>query len=205
MAEIIRTGVSVSVNDAQRRDLEETLAHIKNGAARALTVGINRTGTTGKSRITRRLTSILALKRKQIADVIKWAKANFDTLEGKIIINRKGIPLYEFSPRPTQPGKTKAAGVSVKVKKQEPRKVLAHTFIAQMKSGHVGIFERRGRGNKRSPRLPIDERFGPTPLGVFANAPGVAQEELSALGDILRKNVASQVDRLLNRRKVDRD
>lgn len=123
-------------------------------------------------------------------------------------------------------------GVTVKTRKGRGREVLPGTFVARMKSGHVDIFERartvkygslskedqatysagllhfsksrvvtRG-ANMRVARLPIQKRFGPTPLGVFENAPGIASQELAALSDVLEKNVDSQIELLLSKQKA---
>lgn len=54
-----------------------------------------------------------------------------------------------FAPRQTKKGVTaKAWG---------KRKLYRHAFMAQMKSGHMGIYRREGRE-----RLPIKEMYGPS-------------------------------------------
>jgi hypothetical protein len=65
------------------------------------------------------------------------------------------IPLYQFRavPRSVMTGQT-TGGVSALLKKTEN---FRHAFIARMKSGHTGVFERTA-----SKRNPIDEMFGPS-------------------------------------------
>jgi hypothetical protein len=137
------------------------------------------------------------LPASTVKDAISIRSANYQKLFGSIHLSRKPIPLYDFG------GLQKAAGVSVLVRRQGGRQVLPGTFIARMKSGHIGVFERHGRQGNRAERLPIDERFGPTLLGIFAGAPGVAREVIDGLEDTYRKNLASQVDRLLHRQKAE--
>lgn len=192
------------------------LAEIANGANKAVSAAINRTLTTGRSRITRRLKKEINLpagnaKDPQDGTISKFLKirkasdgggGGVANLEGQIIITREPLSLMLFKPSPNTPGPTKVAGVSVKTRTGKAKELLRHTFVAKMKSGHVGVFERQGRGNKRVKRLKIQERFGPTPLAVFEKAPGIAEETLSELGDVLEKNINSQVDRLLGRSKT---
>ncbi|WP_419692229.1 phage tail protein [Burkholderia gladioli] len=66
-------------------------------------------------------------------------------------------------------------GVSVQVK--TGRTVLRHAFIATMRNGHTGVFERKGNAHKKVMRngkvfrsgLPIKELFGPSIPQSLAN------------------------------------
>jgi hypothetical protein len=191
--------VTVSISEAQRAELADVLAGVKNGAAKASAAAINRTLTTGRSRIVRRVRAEVNIKAKDAREAVRIRKATAaGTPEGFIVLSKRPIPLYDFG---AKPGKR---GVSVKVRKRAGREVLRGTFVAAMRSGHKGVFERKlvgGPGGRRVGRLPIVERHGPSLLGVFTGAPGVAAEELAAIGDVLQKNLASQVDRLLGRKR----
>jgi len=195
--------ISVTVTPAQQKDLEQTLAGITNGLSRVMVGAINKTLLTGRSRIVKRIGQEIELKQKVIRESVGIRRAKGgESPQGAITFSRKAIPLIKFSPQPKLPGKGKGrTGVTVKVRKGK-RETLRGTFVARMKSGHIGVFERKGRGAARVKRGPIVERYGPTVLGVFDGAPGVAAEEIAALGPVLMKNIASQVDRLLARRKT---
>jgi hypothetical protein len=210
--------VNLTVSDEQKRQLAADLAGIKNGVAKACAQAINKTLATGRATVTKRLAPELAIKQKLIREQIGVRKADYKTQRGYVTIRKKSLPLYDFNPIPKlplhearaaaatkgkKPPKRPAVGISVKVRPGRGRQVLAHTFIARMKSGHVGIFERAGRGGKRVPRKVIKERWGPTPLGVFLNAPGIAEDVLAKLGGTLAKNLESQVDYLLAKSKAD--
>ena len=190
--------IQVTVSPEQRAKLAEDLADIRNGVPRAVSAAVNRTLSTGRSRIVKRIRAEVAIKAKDAREAIRLRKATAAKPEGFIVISKKPIPLYDFG------AKQGKGGVTVKVRKAGGRETLKGTFIAKMRSGHVGVFERKltgGPGSKRVKRLPIRERFGPSLLVVFEGAPGVAAEEIAALGDVLQKNLDSQVNRLLNRPK----
>ncbi|MFM0243794.1 phage tail protein [Paraburkholderia sediminicola] len=79
------------------------------------------------------------------------------------------IPLINYGARQTK------SGVSFSVK--NGRKTMRHAFIATMKSGHIGVFERTGKGHKKVVRngktvrtgLPIKELLGPSIPQSLAN------------------------------------
>ena len=188
---------------------------------------INRSSTTVRANLTRRLTAEINLRAGDIRPLLSISNATESKLEGSVTVNRKPVPLIKFigarqvkgkptgvkTPIQIRPGVwrmielTEGGGVSVKVFKNEPRELLGGAFIATMKSGHEGIFERRfeaGRHTYSGPRvdrLKIEERFGPTLTGYIANAPQVAAEEQAKAIDVLMKNIQSQLQRRLALRK----
>ena len=77
-------------------------------------------------------------------------------------------------------------------------------MMATWFQGPFREFIRVSNDSGRVGRLPIIERFGTTVVGHLANAPGVLQEEVGGLQEVLSRNILSQIDRFLGRRKVDR-
>jgi hypothetical protein len=96
---------------------------------------------------------------------------------------KAGIPLLLFGGRWTRPAKGKRGkikgstiGASVEVKRSQ-RKIIPETFIAQMKSGHQGIFKRASKK-----RLPIKELFGPQPA-LLLGLPNVVESVRELIRD----------------------
>lgn len=75
--------------------------------------------------------------------------------EAVVTVRGRPIPLYLFGARPAQPGRRPSSGVLVDVMGRKA--VDGGTFIARMRSGHVGVFKRTGGAG----RLPMHELFGP--------------------------------------------
>lgn len=109
---------------------------------------------------------------------IEEARPTRDRLRARISISGSRIPLAEFKARQTRRGVTANVGSG--------RKLYPHTFLATMKSGHEGVFGRRGKA-----RLPIDERFGPSLPHVFEKhiPEGLARGEES-----LQKNLTHELE-----------
>ena len=72
-------------------------------------------------------------------------------METTVTVNRQAVRLQEYRPRKIK------TGVSIRVKKDKGRSVLRHAFIATMKDGKVGVYQRK----VGAPRLPIRELYGP--------------------------------------------
>lgn len=75
-----------------------------------------------------------------------------------LFASAKRIPLIKFGATGPEPSRGKGSGVTARTRRgRYPR-----AFIATMRSGHRGVFER-----KTTRRLPIREKFGPSIAHVF--------------------------------------
>jgi len=105
------------------------------------------------------------LKVSVIKAAITLKRANRNTLQAEVIASAPMMPLYAYAARRTKKGITVAVRSGQRKLIQNP-----HAFIATLRSGHTGIFERVVVvGGKRSPRLPIRELYGPSIPQAFAN------------------------------------
>jgi hypothetical protein len=86
-----------------------------------------------------------AVVRQSMSEV----RATVSRPEARLTVTGRRIPLIDFRARQTR------TGVSYRL--PGGRNTVPGGFIQTMRSGHRGVFKRRGR-----PRLPIDELFGPS-------------------------------------------
>jgi hypothetical protein len=119
-----------------------TTTLVNAAAVRAL----NRTATTVRAEASRQIRGRYSLKAGTVRKQLRIERATRNRLTSAVIASGAPIPLVEFGARQTK------KGVTVKVTKT--RKLVKGVFIARMKSGKVGVFERLG-----SKRLPIRELF----------------------------------------------
>lgn len=189
------------INPETMEELQETLASVPNGANRAMAAAINRTLGTGITRIKRRLAGILNLPSNTILHTMRTERATPQNLEGHIVFSRKAMSLLDFDA--TGGGKNDT-GIDVMVFKGKAEHH-DHWFISNTKRGQQFVFDRAkggGGSSGRVPRGPTKGKFGPTVVGVVANHPGTLDDiNDQDLSPILKKNLESQVDRLLERRK----
>jgi hypothetical protein len=135
-----------------RSDLRQTALSLSVNAAKVIEAAavrsLNRAATTVRAEASRRIRDRYNLKVSVIKNDLRLVRARRGELEAQVIARGAPIPLIQFGARQTR------AGVSVQVVRSNPRSILRRVFVARMKSGHVGVYERRGKS-----RLPIDERY----------------------------------------------
>lgn len=134
-----------------RSDIKQAVARLEANVDRVLPQAtaraLNRTATTVRAQASRRIRERYNLKAGAIRAQMRISRANRGRLTAEVIASGRPIPLIEFSARQTR------KGVSVQVIRGR-RKVRLHAFVAKMRTGHVGVFERTS-----SKRLPIRELF----------------------------------------------
>lgn len=114
------------------------------------------------------------MKLKAINDalVLTFPKTKeLDAMLWRMDVKGTRVPVSAFAPR------QRASGVSIAIN-QGKRKVIKHAFIARMRSGHVGVWQRDGRG-----RLPIHELYTTRVADIFTDAgmiPAVTLQTLRA-------------------------
>ncbi len=175
-------------------DVQRTLAGIKDGSRKAIVRALNKTvGTSSggvQSDAVKEVAREFNLTQKDIKRDFRIKKATYADLSAYVRAQGKPVPLGRFiRTRQTQ------KGVSVQVKKSRPRVVIRHAFIPKLKSGHIGVFWRRGKQ-----RLPIDQRFGPRVPDIFSNDE-VMKPILQKAQERLDKNFSHEVEFLLETSK----
>lgn len=128
----------------------------------AVTRAMNRAATSARVVMVREVARDLGLRQADISDnitirptFVSGASGNVSTkFTAQVIGSGARIPLYRFRARQTR------AGVTARL--PTGAGTYPGAFIATMKSGHVGVFKRKG-----ATRLPIQELFGPSVTRVF--------------------------------------
>ncbi len=153
----------------------------RKAGARAL----NRTAAGARTVGVRAIAANLGLNQSAIREAMVIRQATASNLEAAVVATSRRIPLIEFNARQTRKGVTYRIG--------KVRKLLAGAFIATMRSGHEGIFKRRG-----SSRLPIDERFGPSIPLVFVRKT-IQDAMKQVIEERLEREMQHQIDFYMRR------
>jgi hypothetical protein len=199
----IRVDVRGAIEAA--RDFEQLREQIRR---RIVIAALHRAGVAMKTEARRIITDELALDKRSIEEVLAVWKPSISRPSVKLNVHHLAIPLYRFKAKQVK------KGVSVSVTKAGGRKVAKGKFVARMKSGHAGVFERTGphdpkklhrvkRGRNAGKRyfaaLPIDEKFGPEPYQVIVNQDG-AMDRIRERGiAVFEERFAHELDRVLER------
>lgn len=125
---------------------EAMLRGIPNGIERAITGSINRTLAKVKTDMKKKTTVEYNVKSSEIENKLSVYKANFTNLRGTIYAKTPRLALSKFITS------TSKNSIKVRIKKGEKAKIVqgkadlaSKPFIAIMKSGHLGIFQREAK------------------------------------------------------------
>src|SRR3954462_15110896 len=143
------------------KDVQYALRDYPKKATRAIVRAMNRALTSGRTLLVQRIAADTGLKSGDIKKAMTVREASSQSLEARLGLGLKRIPLIAFNARGPEPSRGKGRGVSYRLKGGGGR--IASAFIGTMRGGPRGVF--RGSGKSR---LPIRALFGPSIGHVFA-------------------------------------
>jgi hypothetical protein len=177
---------------------------------KAISRGAEKAADEAKKETVKQLLSEYTLSGSEIKSPIKTRKMGGSEVGAVMNISSGVFPLYNFdgvTPREVMPP---ARGpVQVKVKKGGGA-TFKQSFVAKMKSGHVGVYEREEEKRRDKIRVKgkdsnkeymhINEFFGPSIAGMFGREKeteiNIAAREKAM--ETLDKYVINELERLLN-------
>ena len=146
-------------------DIERRLGNMKKNAPQVLSRAINRAVSNVKKNMGKETSSLYYISSGNVKKTVNITKATKSKLKAAAISQGSGIALSKFKVNPGTPVKYRGTSRSPKVyragvKKSGGVKPLdgnPKSFIAVMKSGHVGVFSRLGGEG-----LPNKQLYGPS-------------------------------------------
>lgn len=193
--------ITIRINADDMARVKKSLAGIPGAADRVCMRAIN-DGLAGmKTDASTEIRSVIVLSKSAVDATFKTVKASVTSLSGVFASTGSPVPLIEYGARQT------TKGVSVQVKRGNPRSVVVGAFIATMKSGHKGVFWREWHQAIRKPvnrnipygklpkkyRLPISQRYGPRVPDILSNEP-VMTAVLKKADDRMHTNIDRQIN-----------
>lgn len=171
--------------------VKNLLSGIHEGAERATTTAINRSLISIK-RNEEKVTQEYDIKSTDVEKTLAVKKATFSMLSGTIISKSPRIALYKFLKG------TSGNDIKVRIKKSEGTKIvrrnpknLGNPFLANMKNGHRGIFQRKDKSSypiKENYSLSIPQMLGYKSIGEYVIEKG---------NTLLEKAIEREVERIL--------
>lgn len=120
-----------------RASLDGKERQINTAARRAL----NKTAAKGKTLLVQRITERRPLKKSYVRDKFRVLKATGDTLEARIVADRRGLlfrrlPMKAVFQGRFKNGKPRPAGFMVQVNRNEPAVHFKHVFMVPLRAGN---------------------------------------------------------------------
>lgn len=207
--------VGLRVDDKDLASILDELAHMPSEMKEAEYQAVKKTTKTGKTRVSRKFRDEMGpgvLNKKLVDARLRLRFPSKANPVGIISISNRGYPLHKYRGRPTTPPRQAGIAASRRNARQTARWTIhkkqgettgRNHFVQRDKRGQVHIMARTpgGRGGRQA-TAPDDYRikYGP---GLVSIAHEFMFEDAIVidLTDVLEKNLLSQVDRFLNRKK----
>lgn len=157
-------------------------------AQSAVVRALNRGMTAGRTVMSRAIAKDMGLKVGDTNKALRYRPATVNTPVTRLAAGFGRIPLMAFGARGTVPSRGRGRGVTYRMGAGNARTRLANAFIARMRSGHEGVFMRKGKA-----RLPIVELRGPSVGHVFAKFRPTA---LARAEEVFRTTLDHELTRL---------
>ena len=202
------------------KEIKKKLGDYEKKAPTALKIAINKTLTETSKLMTKAVQENYTAKVKGIRGTYSITNAGVKTLSGKIVSRSNDrISLYEFKPSP-KISSLNANPIKGRLRKDSSGANLSGSgdrsaaFVAQMKSGHIGIFERvlgkkatqytdrvKQREKSRWAGLndyKIAEMYG-LPVPYMIGDKKSAKEIQKKASDFLRKTIDEEIEKIIAR------
>lgn len=182
----VKLTVKYDPKDLERASIK--LSDIKHDMPIDTAWATNRTLTYAKSLLAKAASKRYRITQRDVKKSMSTVKANAMRPMGALIVRGKPRGLIEF--RVTHPKKAEPKGAQLKGNGVKPLTIgtANKVFWATMKSGHIGVFRRKGRS-----RLPIKQLYGSSVPKMIAGNKGVYTKAEQVIADKLAKNFEERV------------
>lgn len=187
----MHTTVNISAEQIERVEL--ILSSIPGGVEKAITSVIRRANSTVRSEALKGITGVYAITKQNVraeTTITEETRKADGGIVGFVTFASHKIPLYRFDVSPTLPGQR--ATVTARTMKDRAKTPFEDAFIAQMESGHVGVFRR-----DKKTRLPIYEFPGLSTEQMVRNTVVLERVEEKAQ-EVVNTRIEHEITRILN-------
>lgn len=202
--------IDVEVSEETTNRLHAILAGIEKAEEKVLKPALARGLSAGKTAFSKQTRETYHVSPSVLSSYSKVGYKSVSVSGSGIIgsIEYSGgvIPLYKFNVAPKKPTYGKKA-VKASVMRSGGQVVFDNAFIAQMGSGHIGIFEKKGTwrrstrptetGANTENNEKIKELFGPSVPKMAENAV-VLQSVEDRVNEVINQRIDHEIERLLS-------
>lgn len=189
------------INVANVEEIEKRLGNFKSKAPLVLSRAINRSIQNVRKNMGKETSQRYYVLSSDVKKTVRVVKASKGSLKAAAISSGEGIALSKFKVSPNTPVRYRGASRSPKVyragvKKSGGMKPLdgdPKSFVAEMKTGHIGVFTR-----KTGDRLPIRQLFGPS-VPQIVKSEDIMSEINAEASKTLQKRIDAEINNILRK------
>lgn len=199
---------SITFNRRQVKRVERLLRDTPEQVPVVMMRALRRTGDQVRVRVVRAVADNINVQRSKLFQrgnrrrpIQQPIRATRSRLEEKVTVSGARLPLGRFGARQLYvKGRTRGrrpSRVTYRIDKRGPRRSITDAFVPKLRSGFVGVFRRRPGGG-------LQQLYGPSIPHVAEQRPQVKALLSADAGDLLEKNVDSQLDHVLSKGRARR-
>lgn len=181
----------IELSAKQIEHAQKMLGHIPGAAQKAAAHAINRATQTAKSAAATEARKSYVIKHGDVLKTITIRKASPGDLTAAVVSRGHVVALPKFRVTPRQPQPTRKKPIQVRVKRNDGGGPINSAFVAKMRSGHIGVFNRTG-----GKRFPIIQRYGPS-VPQMLGSPSVRLWVEQRATEMLDKRLDHEIKRIL--------
>jgi hypothetical protein len=189
-------GFTVTISSRDADVVARELAAMPKRIPQAMASAINKTMARLRTVIADGIKDATTLKRGRILKGTNLYKASPQKLSARVTFKGRQIGAIQF-----KNSVSKKRGVKVTFMRGDSPVHFRHGFKGVGKSGNEHLFLRARKGGKPVPRLPIENIYGPNLGTIYAKNPHIEANANKLANEIIRKELESQVNRFLGRKK----
>lgn len=182
-------------------EIEKRLGNFKSQTPLVLSRAINRAIQNVKKNMGKETSQLYYISSSDVKKTVKVTKASKGSLKAAAISSGAGIELTKYKVSPKTPVRYRGASRSPRVYKAGVKKSGGlkpldgdpKSFVAVMKSGHVGVFTRKGGKS-----LPIKQLYGPSVPQIVKNEDIMTKINKEA-SETLQKRIDAEINNILRK------
>ncbi|WP_319403150.1 phage tail protein [uncultured Anaeromusa sp.] len=180
----------IELGNGQLDKIQTMIKRFPRAIPRAAASAINRSAETARTEAVRGVRNEYVIQSKRIRETISIEKASSSNLSA--FVRSKGRPraLTYFKVNPKNIPKRKQRRLKAQVKHSSGGGMIKGAFLARMKSGHLGVFNRLGKD-----RFPIVQRYGPSVPQMLENE-NVQNHVEARSAEMLEKRMEHELSRM---------
>ncbi|OLN21405.1 hypothetical protein BTO30_14895 [Domibacillus antri] len=180
----------ITLTVEQLEKARAALIEVPNGLPKAVMRAVNRSAQSARTEAGRAARQEYHIKQADVTSTIRIHRASMGDFGASVVSKGSVIPLIKFRVNPKAPNPKRKRPITARVKKGGGGPIPG-AFVAQMRSGYIGVFSRVGK-----PRLPIEQLYGPSIPQMLGSDTVSAWVENKAY-DTLQKRLDHEISRLV--------
>lgn len=179
---MIDIDLEVGMDELIQRLPSEKLANIV--MVRALNRGI----TAGRSQAVREVSQRYTVKMKKTRTSATVTRANRNKTAAEVLFRGGALNLAHFKLNPSRPQPARRPVLRATIRKEQGPVKIKGAFLAPLRKGLL-VASRKG-----TPRLPIEERFGPS-VPSMMRSEGIRESVMEYMADTIMRRLDHEVNR----------